>query len=679
MRRITGPIIAGLLEAAPDATVCVDSGGQIVLVNAQAERLFGYPRDELAGQPVEILVPDASKARHAVLRTGYAANPAPRLMGARVNLSCRRRDGTIFPADIALAALHTDQGILISAAIRDITQQRQAALAQARLASIIESAHDAIFSLDLDGLITSWNRGAERLYGYTATEIIGRHCDLLLPAGQRFDVHKTLASLARGEGIEEHKAEPVRKDGTAIQVMVTLASIADKTGTVTGLSAVVRVYQRPAAGRCPVPGAAGGGAGCDGVRGLRRADRAGQRPGRTTVRVPARGTGRPAGRDPGPRRHQGHHPVLRAGYAADPRPRLMGAGVDLSGRRRDGTAFPAEIALAALDTDQGILVSAAVRDVTQQRQARDDLRRTNENLRQLGYSLAHDLRTPLRSLAGFSTALMEDYADILGEDGRDYAQRIEAASEHMGHILDDLMQLSNVSRTEINLQPVNLGAEAATIATDLQRQDPARNVCFTIQPQAWALADRALIREALRNLLDNAWKFTTGRDHASIEFGMTPAANARVCCYVRDNGAGFDPAYAGKLFTPFERLHTTREFPGTGIGLATVRQIVDRHGGHTWAEGTVGEGATFFFTLQAAEPAAQPDEYRRRHPPADHRRQAGLPRPVGRPEHGLHGRGTGTVHGRPGKVGPGKVGPDVGGGQFDPVPALPLGNVQRQP
>ena len=369
MRQITDPIIAGLLEAAPDATVCVDESGRIVLVNAQAERLFGYPREELAGQPVEILVPDAIKARHAFLRTGYAANPEPRPMGARVNLSCRHRDGTVFPA---------------------------------------------------------------------------------------------------------------------------------------------------------------------------------------------------------------------------------------------------EIALSALDTGQGILVSAAVRDVTQQRQARDDLRRTNENLRQLGYSLAHDLRTPLRSLAGFSTALIEDYADILGEDGRNYAQRIEAASEHMGHILDGLMQLSNVSRTEINLQPVNLGAEAATIATDLQRQDLARNVGFTIQPQAWALADRTLIREALRSLLDNAWKFTTGRDHASIEFGTTPAANARVCCYVRDNGTGFNPAYADKLFTPFQRLHTTREFPGTGIGLAGVRQIVDRHGGHTWAEGTVGNGATFFFTLQAAEPAAQPDEYRPR-------------------------------------------------------------------
>ena len=122
------------------------------------------------------------------------------------------------------------------------------------------------------------------------------------------------------------------------------------------------------------------------------------------------------------------------------------------------------------------------------------------------------------------------------------------------------------------------------------------------------MADRILVRTVLRNLLGNAWKFTTGRDDATIEFGTTPAADARVCCYVRDNGAGFDPAYMDKLFRPFQRLHTAREFAGTGVGLASVRQVVERHGGRTWAEGAVGEGATFYFTLQAAAPAAQPDE-----------------------------------------------------------------------
>ena len=604
MRQITDPVIAGLLEAAPDATVCVDSDGRIVLVNAQAERLFGYPREELAGQLVEILVPNAVKAAHCGLRAGYAADPERRPMGAGPELSGRRRDGTTFPAEIALSAFDTGQSILVSAAIRDATEQRQAAQAQAWLASIIESAQDAVISMDLNGRIMTWNPGAERVYGYRAAEIIGRHSDVLLPAGERSGVHKIHAALARSETVEEYQADRVRKDGTAVTVMVTMASIADKTGTITGLSAIVRdisAQQRADARFRGLLEAAPDAMVCvdsDGrivlvnaqterLFGYPRTELAGQL---VEILVP---DALKAG-----------HPGLRAGYAADPQRRPMGAGLELSGRRRDGTTFPAEISLAALDTGQGTLVSAAIRDATtQQRQTLDDLRRTDQNLQQLGYSIAHDLRTPLRSLAGFSTALIEDYADVLGEEGRNYAQRIEAASRHIGQVLDDLMHLSRISQAEIRLQPVNLGAEATTIATDLQRQDPTRSVRFTIQQQAWVLADRALIREALHSLLGNAWKFTTGRDGAAIEFGMTPATNARVCCHVRDNGAGFNPAYVDKLFTPFQRLHSPGEFAGTGIGLACVREIVDRHDGRAWAEGTVGNGATFFFTLQAAEPA----------------------------------------------------------------------------
>ena len=609
MRQVTDPVIAGLLEAAPDATVCVDAGGRIVLVNAHAERMFGYPRAELAGQLIEILVPDAVKAAHPALRAGYTADHLPRPMGAGLKLSGRRRDGSTFPAEISLAAFDTGQGILVSAAIRDITQPLQAARAQAWLASIIESAHVGVLSLDLDGRIMTWNPGAERLYGYTAAEMIGHRTDVLIPADQHDAVHKLRAALARGERTEEYQADRVRKDGTAITVVATTVPIADETGTITGISVLVRDIsaQERAAARFwalleAAPDAtvcvdAGGrivlvNAHAERMFGYPRAELAGQL---VEILVPDA--------------IKAAHPALRAGYAADPRPRLIGAGLELSGRRRDGTTFPAEISLSALDTDQGLLVSAAIRDVTQQRQARDELRRINQNLTSFSYSLAHELRTPLRSLAGFSAVLIEDYADVLGEDGRGYAHRIEAASQHIGDVLDDLMHLSLLARLQISLQPVDLGAEVAAIAADLQRQDPARSVRFTIQPQAWALADRALIREALHNLLDNAWKFTAGRDDAAIEFGMTPAANARVCCHVRDNGTGFNPAYLDKLFTPFQRLDTTREFPGaTGVGLACVRQIVDRHNGRTWAEGTLGGGATFFFTLQAAKPATSPQE-----------------------------------------------------------------------
>ena len=237
-----------------------------------------------------------------------------------------------------------------------------------------------------------------------------------------------------------------------------------------------------------------------------------------------------------------------------------------------------------------------------------DLERTNRDLQSFATSIAHDLRTPLRALAGYSAALIEDCADGLGDAGRDYAERIEAASEHMGQVLDALLRLSMTARAKLKLRQVDLGAEVASIAGELQRENPDRRVCLTIQQPAWVLADRSLIRTVLQNLLGNAWKFTSGQDDASIEFGTTPAGDARVCCYVRDNGAGFDPAYVDKLFKPFQRLHTAGEFPGTGIGLASVRQIVERHGGRVWAGGAVGRGATISFTLPVIESASQPDK-----------------------------------------------------------------------
>jgi PAS domain S-box-containing protein len=281
-------------------------------------------------------------------------------------------------------------------------------------------------------------------------------------------------------------------------------------------------------------------------------------------------------------------------------------------RRKDGSTVPVSVTSSPIHDDDGRLigVSAIVRDVTQQQQARaaaelrrrsEELERINQSLEAFTYSIAHDLRAPLRALGGYSSALMEDCGGDLGEVGRGYAERIIAASGQMSALIDGLLILSRLARAEMRLEWVDLGAEVARIAADLQAGVPGRRVRFVIERPVQARVDRVLVRTVLHNLVENAWKFTSGQDDALIEFGTAPAGDAQVCCYVRDDGAGFDPDYAGKLFQPFQRLHAVSEFPGPGIGLASVRQIVDRHGGRAWAEAAVGEGATFFFTLDAEE------------------------------------------------------------------------------
>jgi signal transduction histidine kinase len=223
----------------------------------------------------------------------------------------------------------------------------------------------------------------------------------------------------------------------------------------------------------------------------------------------------------------------------------------------------------------------------------------NKSLGAFSYSIAHDLRTPLRAMSGFAEILSEEYSDRLDEAGRGYAGRIQAASTHMSGLIDDLLDMSRVSEAEIRLQEVDLSADVTAICDQLRARDPGRRVRVTVEDGVRVTADAVLIRTVLENLLENAWKFTARRDDASIEFGTVSAGDAGICCYVRDNGAGFDPAYASKLFQQFQRLHAATEFPGTGIGLATVRRIIERHRGRVWAEGTIDRGATFYFALDA--------------------------------------------------------------------------------
>jgi signal transduction histidine kinase len=227
----------------------------------------------------------------------------------------------------------------------------------------------------------------------------------------------------------------------------------------------------------------------------------------------------------------------------------------------------------------------------------DELIRANAELESFAYAVSHDLRAPLRSMDGFSQVLLDRYADRLDDRGVRYLNHVRGAAQEMGQLIDAILALSRVTRSEMQQKSLNLSGIAQSIANELATSAPLRRVSVTIAPGVVMIGDDRLMRAVLQNLLGNAWKFTSKRATACIEFGVTEQ-DGTVTCFVRDNGAGFDMEYANKLFTPFQRLHGAGDFEGTGVGLATVQRIVQRHGGRVWAEGSPGEGATFYFTVQ---------------------------------------------------------------------------------
>ena len=224
-----------------------------------------------------------------------------------------------------------------------------------------------------------------------------------------------------------------------------------------------------------------------------------------------------------------------------------------------------------------------------------ELEELNVDLESFNYSVSHDLRSPLLVIQGFSHLLAEDYAETLGNKGADFLQRIVASSTRMSQIIDSLLTLSQVAREEIHDEEVDLSEMASTVAVELSKSTPKNHVEVIIEKGVKARGDARLLRIVMENLLGNAWKYTSKQPNPRIEFGMLKENDESIIYYVRDNGVGFDMAYKDKLFMPFERLHPRDEYPGTGVGLATVKRIVHRHGGRVWAESGVGDGAVFYF------------------------------------------------------------------------------------